>query len=433
MTPALAVYAGAMALLRELAAWPVRLAGRRTDEGLSAWAGRLWLNRPELTLAPGRGVWIQASSVGEVRLAAGICARIKRERPEVDLTLSTWTETGQAEARKLAGQLADIIYFPLDAPQSVGRALKAVRPAMAVLVETEMWPYFLYRTAASGLPTIMINGRISARSIKGYRLARALFKPLLAQLDRIGAISPVDAQRFVSLGARPERVAVTGNAKIDSLTGQARPDQADELGRLLGLTDRPSLVAGSVRLAEADQVIVAFGRIKAEVNNAALILAPRHLNRLEAMERLVSERGLSRERRSRMTAGPGPDVIMVDTMGELLQIYKHASVAFIGASLIPKGGHNPLEPAYWGRPVLFGPHMDDFSEPAQALLQAGGAETITDAGQLADAAITIMTDDRKAAAMGRAASRSCAAQMGAAEKNVNLILDVLDEINPATI
>lgn len=432
MTPALSVYAGAMALLRELAAWPVRLAGRRAGEKPSVWAGRLWLDQPKLTRRSGPGIWIQASSVGEVRLAAGICARIKEERPEIALTLSTWTETGQAEARKLAGQLADIIYFPLDAPQSVGRALKAVGPSLTVLVETEMWPYFLHRTAASGLPTIMINGRISARSIKGYRRVKALFKPLLAGLDRIGAISRVDADRFVSLGARPERVTVTGNAKIDSLTGQARPDQADELGRLLGLIDRPSLVAGSVRLAEADQVIAAFGQIKAAVNDAVLVLAPRHLNRLEAVERLISDRGLSLERRSRMTVGAAPAVIVVDTMGELLQIYKHASVAFIGASLIPKGGHNPLEPAYWGRPVLFGPYMDDFSDPAQVLLQAGGAETITDADGLAEAAITIMTDDHKAAAMGRAAARACSAQMGAAEKTVNLVLEVLDRTSPAT-
>ncbi|MBW1713084.1 MAG: glutamine-hydrolyzing carbamoyl-phosphate synthase small subunit [Deltaproteobacteria bacterium] len=330
-------------------------------------------------------IWMQAVSVGEVRLAVGLLQELKTVRPELELILSTGTRAGQAEAAKLAGHLARVVYFPLDAYFSVRRALKNLRPDLVVLVETELWPIFLWQALTSGVKMALVNGRISDKSAGTYRFLAPGFRPLLRRFSRVAAISPLDADRLRGLGVPDERLIVTGNAKSENLARQADPEAAEALGRVLGLAGRPVWVAGSIRSGEESIIIQAFKEVCREVPGAVLVIAPRHLNKIRVLTQALNRAGLSYRRRSLVDGGQAGDsqVVILDTMGELFALYSWAWVALVGGSLAPLGGHNPLEPAYWSKPVLFGPHMNDFTETARMLLETGGASQVNGSQDLA--------------------------------------------------
>lgn len=382
--------------------------------------------------AAGPRLWMQAASVGEVRLAVSLLEDLKEQRANLSLVLSAGTRAGFREAARLAGDLAEVVYFPLDSPLSVVRALKAVRPEMVVLLETELWPIFLWAALGRQIKVVLANGRISDRTALAYRLMAPAFRPLLARFTLAAVISQRDADRLKHLGVPAERIFVTGNAKAGSLPAKADLKMAQRLQERLGLKDRPVWVAGSIRSGEISQVVEAFRRVKAEVPEAVLVVAPRHLRLVRELAKSLRRAGLDFKRRSQIasTKEPVPQVVILDTMGELFDLYASARVALAGGSLVPLGGQNPLEPAHWGVPVLFGPHMDDFREVADDLLQAGGASLVLDADDLARQVCNLLTDQNLNDRMGLAARQVCLRQTGAAKRTIELVLKALDLPQP---
>ena len=274
---------------------------------------------------------------------------------------------------------------------------------------------------------MLANGRISSRSFRGYRRFRFFFKEVLGCLDRLAMIRGEDAGRIVALGADANRVMVAGNAKYDLLLDRSDPDRVAALGRELGLDQRPVLVAGSTRTGEEALVLEAFLRLKADFPDLHLILAPRHVQRAREIENLLRERGLVWSRRSTPTPRPDRaiDVTLVDVMGELFFLYGLGRAAFIGASLAPLGGQNPLEPSVWGVPMLFGPHMEDFTDAKEMLLSCGAGQTVADAEDLYLKFHELLAEPETARQLGQAGRLALAAHQGAAHRLADLALELL--------
>ena len=405
----------------------LRLVGRR-QEGLSQRMG-FYPASLALEAETGDRLWMQAVSLGEVHLAVALLKELAQAKPKLGLVLSTSTRAGYQEATKLAGGLAKVIYFPLDTLASVRRAFKAVRPELIVLLETELWPLFLDTAYVSGVKVVLANGRVSDRTAGVYRLLAPAFRPLLARISRAAAVSQRDADRLRHLGVPPDRLVVIGNAKSESLTARADPGTAFRLGRELRLTGRPVWVAGSIRSGEIKMVIEAHKQVRTANPEAVLVIAPRHLKRVKKLSQSLKQADLAFERRSRLNRplSPQTQVLILDTMGELFDFYASAKVALTGGSLIPLGGQNPLEPAHWGVPVLFGPHMDDFQEAADKLLAGGGAREVHHVADLAQAVTDLLTDEEAAGRMGALAQAACQRQGGAIKKTVDLVIQTLDQ------
>jgi len=405
----------------------LRLVGRQQEEV----SQRLGFYPASLALEAevGGRLWMQAVSLGEVHLAVALLKELAQAKPKLGLVLSTSTRAGYQEATKLAGGLAKVIYFPLDTLVSVRRAFKAVRPELIVLLETELWPLFLDAAFRGGVKVVLANGRVSDRTAGVYRFLAPFFRPLLARISRAAAVSQRDADRLRHLGVPPDRLVVTGNAKPESLIARADPGAAFRLGRELGLTGRPVWVAGSIRSGEIKMVIEAHRLVRTASPETILIIAPRHLKRVKKLSRSLNQAHLAFERRSRLNRPLSPQipVLILDTMGELFDFYASAQVALTGGSLVPLGGQNPLEPAHWGVPVLFGPHMGDFQEAADKLLAGGGAREVRTSADLAQAVTALLTDEEQASRMGACALAVCQRQGGAIKKTVDLVIQTLDQ------
>jgi 3-deoxy-D-manno-octulosonic-acid transferase len=375
------------------------------------------------TLAPG-GVWIHGASVGEARITRDLAAALRARRPGLPLAVSAVTTSGRAQ---LPGPPAvdAAFYAPLDFRGLPARVLGALRPRLLALVETELWPNLLGEARAGGVRTALVNGRLSARRMTAYRRWSSLYRPLLAALERCGVQTEDDAARFVELGARPEALVVTGNVKYD-----LRPPEVDvaAVRARLGLgPGRAVLVAGSTARGEEELVLEAYAETRREFADLLLVLAPRHLERTRAVAQLVAARGLRARALSQEPGEAGPhEVVLVDTLGELAALYRVASAAFVGGSLVPVGGHNVLEPAAVGVPVLFGPYTTSVDEPARALVAAGAARRVADAAELAAALAAILGDGTRRAAMGRSGVALVAANRGALGRSAELLLGVLE-------
>jgi 3-deoxy-D-manno-octulosonic-acid transferase len=293
-------------------------------------------------------------------------------------------------------------------------------------VETELWPNLLHAARAGGVRVVLLNGRLAGRKMDRYRWLSGLYRPLLEQMARVGAQSAEDAARFVELGAGRDRLAVTGNVKYDLPVPEVG---APELRRRLGLADeRPVFVAGSTAAGEEEAVLEAFDGVRERLPDLLLVLAPRRLSRIDEVETWVRTRELRVGRLSALEAGAAAlDVLLVDTMGLLFALYQLASVAFVGGSLAPVGGHNVLEPAAVGVPVLFGPHTENSAEPARALEQAGGGIRVSSARQLGHELDSLFRDPARRADVARRASQVVLANRGAMERSLGLLFDALAE------
>ncbi|HSB42135.1 MAG TPA: 3-deoxy-D-manno-octulosonic acid transferase [Methylomirabilota bacterium] len=365
--------------------------------------------------------WIHAVSVGESAAAVPLVEGIRRRWPELGIVVSTITPTGaRIVAERLAGA-ATHRYFPIDLPGPVGRALDAARPRFFVAIETELWPNFLRALARQGVPAMIANGRISDRSFRRYRWVRALMRRVLADVAVFAMQTEEDARRIVALGAPPDRVVVTGNLKSDLLP-EADPEEARWRQRL-GLGARTRLwIAGSTHRGEEAVVLDAFTRLRARSPQLTLLLAPRHPERADEVEDLIRERGLTSVRRSRLGAdAPSGSVVILDTVGELAGLYALADVVFVGGSLVPVGGHNVLEPAMRGKPVLMGPHMSNFREGAELLQQSGGGLVVKDGPALEQELARLLADPDHARGMGEAARAAFAGRQGAVSATLELI------------
>lgn len=384
---------------------------------------------PDASISGAPRLWLHAASVGEVRAAVGIVAALKRRMPECGIVFSTMSRTGQEIAREQIGAFANCVYAPLDFVRATRAALAFSRPDILVCMETEIWPNWLYEARRAGIKTVIVNGRISGRSINRYQRIRPLIRPILAKMDAFSMISTIDADRIIALGALPGRVSVNGNAKFDLLIKHRSPAARDDFFKLLNLSGPEAvIVAGSTRSSEEEVVLDAYADITKAFPDALLIIAPRHVERSYQIEALVKARGVACQLRSELDARLRPriaPVVIMDTMGELQSLYSIASVAFCGGSLAPLGGHNILEAAVWGKTVLYGPHMDDFPDARELLESAGAGYVVRNAGELAGTVVSLLKTPEKTQAAGEKAVKAILENEGASERHTDVIVNVL--------
>ncbi len=378
----------------------------------------------------GRAGWIHAVSVGEAVAAAPLVEALHRAYPALPLVVTTVTETGARLVRERFGHLATHRFFPLDFPGAARRVMAAIDPAFLICLETELWPNVLRAAAARHVPVMIANGRLSDRSFRHYRLVRGLLRPVLDHVRVFAMQSAEDARRILMLGARPERVVVTGNLKHD-----ARPDPAGAVElwqRLLGLAPGQRVwIAGSTHRGEEVAVLEAHRAALTDHPNLALIVAPRHPERVPEVVALAAACGFVALRRSQLprsasavagaTRNGAAPVIVLDTVGELAQLYAVADVVFVGGSLIELGGHNMLEAALRRKPVLFGPYTTNFREAASLLVKGGGALVVRDAVSLAVQLRRLLADAGLREQVGRAAFEAAASRHGAVQATLDLV------------
>jgi 3-deoxy-D-manno-octulosonic-acid transferase len=374
-------------------------------------------------------IWVHAVSVGEVLSARSLISELRASYPKLRLFLSTTTLTGQQLARRSVPDVDAVFYFPFDWTITARRTLNVVRPRLFVMTETEIWPNLLRECRRRGIRTLMVNGRISYRSFPRYRLVRPFMKRVLADIDRFCVQGEETLRRLIELGADPARIVVTGSLKFDSLELSPIPGRGRE--RVLRFfrvsPGRPVIIAGSTLKGEEEPVIRAFNRIRASGANALLIIAARHPERFDEVERLCRQEGLTVVRRSELPidAEPRADAVVLDTIGELAQLYQIATAVFVGGSLVPAGGHNILEPALYGKPVVFGPHMQNFGEIAETFLTNGAAIQVRTAGELEETLLSLIGDPVRRARVGAAARALVESNRGARDRTLTVIRDLL--------
>jgi 3-deoxy-D-manno-octulosonic-acid transferase len=391
----------------------------RDPEHRHAWSERFARRLPS---APRHGVWIHGSSVGEARIVSSLASGLRACRSGMAVVVSAFTRTGRAQ---LPGAPAVDAAFlmPLDFPGYPSRLFAALQPSILTLVETELWPNLISEAAAADVPVVVVNARLSPQRMTKYRRYAGLYRPVLRTLTRVGAQSEQDAERLLELGLPASAVEITGNIKYD--LPLADVDTA-ELRRQSGIpAARPVLVAGSTGQGEEQQVLAAFARARRENKDLFLVLAPRHPPRIPEVEDLLGEAGL---RFARLSDGPGAleagiDLLLVDTVGQLSKLYRLATIAFVGGSLVPVGGHNLLEPAAAGVPVVYGPHTHHVEEIASTLEQAGGALRVRNADELADTLVALLRDAGRRTRIGQAAEQVVLTNRGALGRSVALILE----------
>jgi 3-deoxy-D-manno-octulosonic-acid transferase len=375
--------------------------------------------------APG-GLWLHAVSVGEVQAAAALLAALRARHPGLPVVLSTVTATGAQRARALFGDDVHHCYLPFDAPAPMRRFLDRVQPRIAVILETEIWPVLYRGLARRGIPLVIASARLSARSVERYRRLGSLPRETLAHAV-IGAQSSLDAERFRAIGAAPDRVHVTGNVKFDLEIPQDVVDAGREFRRQHAAS-RPVWIAGSTHEGEEDAALEAHATACRRHPDALLLLVPRHPQRFEAVRAALASRGLRFAQRSRGGV-PGADdaLYLIDTLGELQSFYAAADVAFVGGTLVPVGGHNLLEPAVLGLPVLAGPHTHNSPESAELLAGSRALTIVHDRAELAQAVTVYLDDPPRAAAAGARGRAAVDASRGAVDRLTALIEPLLKE------
>ena len=374
----------------------------------------------------GLTIWVHAVSVGEVQAALPLIAQLRKRHPRYQVLLTTVTPTGAARARLLFGDQVMLRYVPLDLPGAVKRFFDRVQPKLAMILETELWPNLYGECGRRGVPLVLASARVSPRSVGKYRRLVPLFRQTLSHGIVIAAQSESDAERFRSIGATPERTHVTGNIKFDF----EPPAGIEEQGRRWRETNAPGRriwVAGSTHEGEETIVLDAHRRVLKRFPDALLVLVPRHPQRFDAVRDLLAKR---HDRAANRSSGaailPSTSVLLGDTMGELMMFYAAADVAFVAGSLVPIGGHNLLEPASVGRPVLTGPHNFNSEEIAQLLMDAGAAFIVSDTEQLAHAISGLLDAADLREVMGSAGRAVLDANRGALDRLLTLVDPLLE-------
>lgn len=372
-------------------------------------------------------IWVHAVSVGEVQAAVPLLRALLKRYPELPVLVTTTTPTGSEQVRNLFESRVVHVYLPYDLPDAVTRFLERARPRVGLIMETEIWPNLYRACRRRGVPVLLLNARLSARSAAGYARVRSLTARTLRCLHGIAAQTGADAERLFDLGAPAERVRVTGSIKFDMQIPASLTEQAAVLRRDWGV-QRPVWVAASTHEGEDEWVLEAHRRIRARHPQALLVLVPRHPERFPRVAALCREQGWKTVLRS--TRAPTPEdaaVYVGDSMGELLLFLGACDVAFIGGSLVPHGGHNPLEAAAQRIPVLFGPHMFNFEQIAELLLAAGAAREVGDAAMLADSVLNWLDDPAARGAAGEAAAAVVEANKGARDAVLAMVAEALGE------
>jgi len=377
-------------------------------------------------------IWIHAVSVGEVLAIAPLVPLLRQCFPGRRIVVSTITETGQELAATQLGVDATF-YLPLDFAFVCRRALRAIRPELVIIAETEFWPHFLREAKRAGARIVIVNGRISDRSFGRYHFWKNSMRSILAHVDLFLMQSEEDVRRIRAIGAEADRVFVCGNLKYDLALPAAAP-VVTWLGDEVQRRQRwPVIVAGSVTSGEESLVLIAFGVVQGQWPRALLVLAPRRPDRFEAAVRLAEESNRRVQRRSQLSFELAVDppfngdasVLLLDSVGELAGLYRLADVVFVGGSLVPAGGHNILEPASFGKPPLFGPSMENFREMAKRFLEAGAAIQVSSPEELGDAWIELIQNVRRREEMGKIARELVERNRGATRRSLEHIAALL--------
>ncbi len=394
----------------------------------SHFAERLGLLPPERIPPKGKGarIWIHAVSVGEVRLANAIVRVLKSQRRRFSLVLSITTSSGRETARKTMPADTVIMYNPIDVWWCVKRSLQRVSPDVYINLETEIWPNFLWACRKFNVPAFLINGRISVRSIDNYRRVRFLMREVLSVYRLLSMISRSDAERIISMGAEPDKVVVGGNAKYDLLLDEANPVLSRKMAGTYKIDGkRPVFVAGSTREGEEEIVIEAYLELLKGHPDTMLIIVPRHVERCKSIESLIRSYGLNQRLRSTLENDTKKDletdVVLVDKIGELFGLYSLGTVVFCGASLVPLGGQNVLEAAVWGKPVIYGPSMEDFSEATELLERVGAGFQVNNKRELAETAMWLLANRGESDRLGRLAREAVEGYIGSSRRQVEAI------------
>ncbi|EQM73756.1 lipid IV(A) 3-deoxy-D-manno-octulosonic acid transferase [Stutzerimonas stutzeri] len=360
------------------------------------------------------GIWVHAVSVGESIAAAPMVRALQARYPQLPITITCMTPTGSERIRALFGDSVQHCYLPYDLPWAAARFLDRLQPKLAVVMETELWPNHIHQCARRGIPVALANARLSERSARGYARFSRLTAPMLTELSLIAAQTEAEAERFRQLGARDSAVRVTGSIKFDLSVDPSLLGRAEQLRQQWGATERPIWIGASTHTGEDEILLAAHRQLLAERPDALLILVPRHPERFGSVHELCRKQGFSTVRRS---LGEPPQastqVVLGDTMGELLFLFALADVAFVGGSLVPTGGHNLLEPAALGKPVLTGPHLFNFLDIAAQLREAGALVELDSAPDLAVAVMEFWRDAAKAEQARRAGYRVLKNNQGA--------------------
>ena len=393
--------------------------GRRAPAYRRRWAERLAL------YGGGRldnSVWIHAVSVGEVLAAAPMIRELQARYPETPLVITTTTPTGSEQVLKLFGDRVTHVYCPWDLPDVLARFFRAFNPRLLLVMETELWPNMLAAAHRRGVPSVLVNGRLSEKSWRNYGRFRALTTPMLARLTMVLAQTDVERERFIDLGVRPQAANATGSIKFDIEIDPGLRERAEALR--VEWSGRPVWLAASTHPGEDEQVLRAHQRVLGRHPDALLVLVPRHPERFDTVANQIAAAGLTVARRSTdQLVTAETSVYLADTMGELLMLFGVCDLAFVAGSLVPVGGHNLLEPAAWGKPVLSGRHLHNFERIAGLLDEAGALTLVDDSEQLADTLTTLLADQDSLRRQGQAASELVAAHRGALAR-------VLEELAP---
>lgn len=381
---------------------------------------------PPLTTSP---IWVHAVSVGEVQASAALVNALRERYPEIPIVVTTFTPTGAGRARALFKDRAEVRYLPFDLPGAVRRFFTRIRPRIAVIFETELWPNLYHECGSRRVPLLLASARLSPRSVERYQRLGSLFRETLARGVVVAAQGEADATRFRALGADPGSTHVTGNLKFDFSV----PDDIVERGRILRAyyaSGRPVWVAGSTHGGGEEEALVEAQKIvRSRYPRALLVMAPRHPNRFGEVATQLVSRGVRFVRRSQTPVAGAVDeaeILLLDTLGELLDFYSAADVAFVGGSLVPIGGHNLLEPAALGLPILTGPNNSNSEEAARQLTANGAAQIVQGPQDLGEKVATLLAEPDTRARMGAAGREFVAANKGALERLLRLVVPLID-------
>jgi 3-deoxy-D-manno-octulosonic-acid transferase len=363
-------------------------------------------------------IWVHAVSVGEVIAALPYLKQLKKEFPEIKVVLSTITYTGQRMANEKFPEADRIMYMPWDAGFILHNVVRRIKPRLFITIETELWPNLIRILKINGARVLLMNGRISASSFKGYSRIKPFIAKVLSLIDVLGMQDETGAERIRALGATPDKIKILGSFKFDIQI----PDIFLAWTKML---QGPVLSAGSTHRGEDIIILQAYKHLKKQIKELNLILAPRHPERFGEVEALLKQEGIHYLRRSSLDAENSAviphatEAILLDTIGELSGVYACSSVAFVGGSLVPVGGHNILEPAYWSKPILFGPYMGNFPI-ASEFLTGGAAVKVKDAKDIVEAVTKLLTDRQAAEMMGRRARAIIDCNLGAVDRAMEI-------------
>jgi 3-deoxy-D-manno-octulosonic-acid transferase len=393
------------------------------------WSGRLGHIPEDIAALGPQDLWLQAVSVGEVGVAEALVHALDRKAPGLKILVTATTPAGLARAISSLGTRCSVIPYPLDFPQVVRRMVEAVRPRVYACLETELWPNLIRTARHFGSRTVLINGRISAKSFPRYMRIRFLTQPLLAGFSKVCAISQVHADRLAALGAPLETICVTGNAKFEGLLSRPDPVRVAGLRRRLDIGEAQRVfVAGSVRGGEETAVTAACDGLWSLWPELVCFLVPRHTKGVPSWEAALKQKGIPFQLWSKMEVGERrfAKAIVVDVVGPLFDLYGLATAAFVGGSLVPKGGQNLMEPAAWSCPVIHGPYTDNFDEARSMLEEHGGCRQVSDVKGLVRAVDSLLRDSGERELIGTAARNALVdLAQGSATRQADILLNVL--------